>query len=101
MKLPYIDKPTGYSLFAHEIVPIPESWAAKTCNLVSFNQHDRGGHFAVCGFLHETCLPLPLSVCVYARLNADCCCNQSRPWRNHMSCSPMSRNTSGERGRLS
>ncbi|KAK5053096.1 hypothetical protein LTR84_002070 [Exophiala bonariae] len=46
LKLPYIDKPTGYSLFAHEIVPIPESWAAKTCNLVSFHQHERGGHFA-------------------------------------------------------
>ncbi|KAL7620210.1 hypothetical protein AAE478_009203 [Parahypoxylon ruwenzoriense] len=46
LKLPYVEKPSGYSLFAHEIVPIPKSWAAMTCNLVSFNQHEHGGHFA-------------------------------------------------------
>lgn len=46
MQLPYVNKPTGYSLFAHEIVPIPKSWAAMTCNLVAFNQHEHGGHFA-------------------------------------------------------
>ncbi|KAI1625308.1 Alpha/Beta hydrolase protein [Exophiala viscosa] len=46
LNLPYVDKPCGYSLFAHEIVPIPKTWAATTCNLVSFNHHDHGGHFA-------------------------------------------------------
>ncbi|KJZ76401.1 hypothetical protein HIM_04130 [Hirsutella minnesotensis 3608] len=46
VQLPYIDKPCGYSMFANEIIPVPRSWAAKTCNLVSFSQHDRGGHFA-------------------------------------------------------
>ena len=47
LKFPYLEKPSGYSLFAHEIVPVPRSWAAMTCNLVSYNQHERGGHFAV------------------------------------------------------
>jgi microsomal epoxide hydrolase len=47
IKLPYVEKPSGYSLFANEIVPIPKSWAAMSCNLVAFNQHERGGHFAV------------------------------------------------------
>ncbi|KAI0882617.1 Alpha/Beta hydrolase protein [Annulohypoxylon maeteangense] len=45
LKLPFIEKPCGYSFFANEIVPIPRSWAAKSCNLVSFNQHESGGHF--------------------------------------------------------
>lgn len=47
LKLPYVEKPCGYSFFAHEIVPIPKSWAATSCNLVSYNQHEHGGHFAV------------------------------------------------------
>ena len=47
LKLPYIDKPTGYSLFPGEMVPVPKRWAAMTCNLVSFNEHKSGGHFAV------------------------------------------------------
>ncbi|KAJ3494932.1 hypothetical protein NLG97_g3750 [Lecanicillium saksenae] len=46
IKLPFVEKPTGYSLFAGEIVPVPRSWAAKTCNLVFFKDHERGGHFA-------------------------------------------------------
>ncbi|KAI9170826.1 putative epoxide hydrolase [Paramyrothecium foliicola] len=46
LRLPYVDKPCGYSLFAHELVPVPKSWASKTCNLVSFSQHESGGHFA-------------------------------------------------------
>lgn len=45
-QVPYIEKPCGYSLFAHEIIPVPRKWAATTCNLVSFNQHEHGGHFA-------------------------------------------------------
>lgn len=47
MKLPFNEKPCGYSLFLNEIVPGPKSWAMKICNLISFNQHDGGGHFAV------------------------------------------------------
>ncbi|OAA79204.1 epoxide hydrolase [Akanthomyces lecanii RCEF 1005] len=46
IKLPFVQKPTGYSMFAHEIVPVPRSWAAKTCNLVFFKHHEAGGHFA-------------------------------------------------------
>ncbi|KAM3498059.1 hypothetical protein MY10362_008605 [Beauveria mimosiformis] len=46
IKLPFVQKPTGYSLFAQEIVPVPRSWAAKTCNLVFFKYHETGGHFA-------------------------------------------------------
>ncbi|KAM3441230.1 hypothetical protein MY4824_001681 [Beauveria thailandica] len=46
IKLPFVHKPTGYSLFAQEIVPVPRSWAAKTCNLVFFKYHEKGGHFA-------------------------------------------------------
>lgn len=46
LKLPYVEKPSGYSAFANEIVPAPKSWAVKSCNLVSFHQHERGGHFA-------------------------------------------------------
>lgn len=45
MKVPYVQKPTGYSLFAGEIVPVPRTWAEKTCNLVYFNRHESGGHF--------------------------------------------------------
>lgn len=47
INLPFVHKPTGYSMFAHEIVPVPRSWAAKTCNLVFFKHHEAGGHFAV------------------------------------------------------
>ncbi|KAM5349499.1 hypothetical protein ACJ41O_006004 [Fusarium nematophilum] len=46
IQLPYVEKPSGYSLFAHEILPVPKSWAAQTCNLVSYNEHEHGGHFA-------------------------------------------------------
>lgn len=46
LKLPFVDKPCGYSMFAKEIVPIPLSWAEKSCNLVAFQAHEYGGHFA-------------------------------------------------------
>ncbi|KAH7401259.1 epoxide hydrolase-like protein [Pyrenochaeta sp. MPI-SDFR-AT-0127] len=46
IELRYVDKPVGYSYFPYELAPIPKSWAAKTGNLVSFNSHDHGGHFA-------------------------------------------------------
>ncbi|VUC25506.1 unnamed protein product, partial [Clonostachys rosea] len=44
--VPYIEKPCGYSSFYNEIVPVPKDWAVKTTNLVFYNEHDRGGHFA-------------------------------------------------------
>lgn len=46
LQLPYVEKPCGYSLFAQEIVPVPRSWAEKSCNLVMFHKHERGGHTA-------------------------------------------------------
>ncbi|KHN96082.1 epoxide hydrolase 1 [Metarhizium album ARSEF 1941] len=46
LQLPYVAKPCGYSLFAREIFPVPETWARLSCNLVSFSEHPRGGHFA-------------------------------------------------------
>lgn len=37
----------GVSVFADEIYPVPRSWAEQAYpNLVYYNQHDRGGHFA-------------------------------------------------------
>jgi pimeloyl-ACP methyl ester carboxylesterase len=39
--------PVGVSTFADEIYRVPRSWAEKAYpNLVYYNQHDRGGHFA-------------------------------------------------------
>ncbi|KAK5681832.1 hypothetical protein LTS10_006365 [Elasticomyces elasticus] len=43
---PYVSKPSGYSLFPKELVPVPKSWAAATANIVSYSQHKKGGHFA-------------------------------------------------------
>jgi hypothetical protein len=35
------------SVFPDELYPAPRSWAEKAYpNLVYFNQHDKGGHFA-------------------------------------------------------
>jgi len=45
----FIEKPCGYSFFPKELAPAPRSWAAATCNLVSYSQHTSGGHFAVSG----------------------------------------------------
>lgn len=36
----------GYSLFKKEIHPIPKIVAEKMCNLVWFEKHEEGGHFA-------------------------------------------------------
>ncbi|KAK1062042.1 hypothetical protein LTR12_014501 [Friedmanniomyces endolithicus] len=44
--LVYVGKPSGYSLFPKELVPVPRSWAAATANIVSYAQHQKGGHFA-------------------------------------------------------
>ncbi|SMR46042.1 unnamed protein product [Zymoseptoria tritici ST99CH_1A5] len=43
---PYVEKPSGYSFFPKELVPMPKSWVADTCNLVSASIHTSGGHFA-------------------------------------------------------
>jgi pimeloyl-ACP methyl ester carboxylesterase len=51
-KLPFfavkgVKIPVGVSTFADEIYRVPRSWAEQAYpNLVSYNQHDRGGHFA-------------------------------------------------------
>ncbi|KAK0845481.1 hypothetical protein LTS02_015287 [Friedmanniomyces endolithicus] len=44
--LVYVGKPSEYSLFPKELVPVPKSWAAATANIVSYAQHQKGGHFA-------------------------------------------------------
>lgn len=44
---PYVEKPSGYSFFPKELVPMPKSWVAQSCNLVSASIHESGGHFAV------------------------------------------------------
>ncbi|KAI1860425.1 hypothetical protein JX265_009824 [Neoarthrinium moseri] len=46
LHLPYVAKPCGFSHFPHEVVPVPRSWAEKSVNLVTFSEHQLGGHFA-------------------------------------------------------
>ncbi|CZT23476.1 related to epoxide hydrolase [Ramularia collo-cygni] len=43
---PYVEKPSGYSFFPKELVPMPVSWVATSCNLISSAIHSSGGHFA-------------------------------------------------------
>ena len=39
--------PVGVSTFADELCRVPRSWAEQAYpNLIYYNQHDRGGHFA-------------------------------------------------------
>ena len=39
--------PVGVSVFPDELYPAPRSWAEQAYpNLVYFNEHDNGGHFA-------------------------------------------------------
>ncbi|WP_406036402.1 epoxide hydrolase 1 [Micromonospora sp. NBC_00898] len=51
-KLPFfaakgVTIPVGVSIFADEIYRVPRSWAERAYpNLVHYNRHDRGGHFA-------------------------------------------------------
>ena len=51
-KLPFfsvkgVKIPVGVSTFADELYRVPRSWAEQAYpNLVYYNQHDRGGHFA-------------------------------------------------------
>ncbi|KAI0128325.1 Alpha/Beta hydrolase protein [Xylariales sp. AK1849] len=42
----YVSKPSGYSFFPKELMPMPISWVATSCNLVSAVTHTSGGHFA-------------------------------------------------------
>lgn len=48
----YVDKPMGYTKFPCELMPVPESWAKGTGNLVHFNEHQVG---------ESSCLSLPSS----------------------------------------
>ena len=51
-KLPFfsvkgVKVPVGVSTFADELYRVPRSWAEQAYpNLVTYTQHDRGGHFA-------------------------------------------------------
>ncbi|KAL8948923.1 MAG: hypothetical protein Q9222_004927 [Ikaeria aurantiellina] len=42
----YENTPTGVSAFAGEMEMVPRSWAEKTANIVFWNEHEHGGHFA-------------------------------------------------------
>ncbi|KAI9738745.1 MAG: hypothetical protein M1834_008252 [Cirrosporium novae-zelandiae] len=42
----YIRKPLGFSYFPMELVPTPRAWVETTGNLVFWNLHEKGGHFA-------------------------------------------------------
>ena len=42
----YIKKPVGYSYFPRELAPIPKAWVERTCELVWYQEHTEGGHFA-------------------------------------------------------
>lgn len=46
----YIDIPTGVSIFPKELYKVPKSWGQKYAHILSWNVHDKGGHFAA----HET-----------------------------------------------
>ncbi|KAI4275364.1 MAG: hypothetical protein L6R38_005885 [Xanthoria sp. 2 TBL-2021] len=43
---PYESTPTGVSAFAGEMEMVPRSWAEKTANIVFWQEHENGGHFA-------------------------------------------------------
>ncbi|CAI7629037.1 unnamed protein product [Penicillium viridicatum] len=42
----YIHKPFGFSSFPMELAPLPRSWVETTGDLVFWEQHKKGGHFA-------------------------------------------------------
>lgn len=50
-----VTKPSGYSFFPKELVPMPVSWVAQSCNLVSSTIHSSGGHFAALEKPEELC----------------------------------------------
>ncbi|KAM0749652.1 alpha/beta-hydrolase [Meredithblackwellia eburnea MCA 4105] len=42
----FVNKPTGFSSFAKEIMPVPKAWAETCCDLQFYRYHESGGHFA-------------------------------------------------------
>lgn len=42
----YLKTPTGYSAFPKELAIMPRSWAKTIGNVVFWQNHARGGHFA-------------------------------------------------------
>jgi pimeloyl-ACP methyl ester carboxylesterase len=42
----YIDAPTGFASFPHEISRPPREWVARAYNLQRYTEFERGGHFA-------------------------------------------------------
>lgn len=42
----HVSAPTGVSVFPKEIYKMPRSWASKIMNVVYWNRHSSGGHFA-------------------------------------------------------
>ncbi|KAL8779624.1 MAG: hypothetical protein Q9213_006853 [Squamulea squamosa] len=45
-EVPYESTPTGVSAFPGEMEMVPRAWAEKTANIVFWQEHDKGGHFA-------------------------------------------------------
>jgi len=46
VSLTYIDKPVGFSFFPYELAPGIKHVLEKNANLVTYEQHESGGHFA-------------------------------------------------------
>jgi len=46
MELGPIKKPTGFSFFPMELAPGPRYKLEQEANLVTYKQHESGGHFA-------------------------------------------------------
>lgn len=42
----YVKAPTGVSAFPKELGIMPHSWAETQANVVFWQEHERGGHFA-------------------------------------------------------
>lgn len=42
----YLETPTGVSAFAKEAEMVPRSWAENKANVVFWQEHESGGHFA-------------------------------------------------------
>ncbi|MCJ1266423.1 hypothetical protein MMC22_006308 [Lobaria immixta] len=42
----FVEVPTGVSAFGRELEMVPRSWAEKIYNIVFWEEHERGGHFA-------------------------------------------------------
>ncbi|KAF2866360.1 hypothetical protein BDV95DRAFT_584598 [Massariosphaeria phaeospora] len=42
----YVAKPLGFSHFPYEVAPLPRAWVETSGRLVSWREHEAGGHFA-------------------------------------------------------